>query len=177
MTGSSRETQPTSARVARPKKPSFDALIGEQLRDPEFRAVWAAMESKRRIVSALLRLRAEANLTQKELAEKAGWSPAFVSRLESFPRAGERLYMPDLATLETYARACGFEFGLVFGRPKGRGARVAVATTAAFGESKGFRRALAALVGTEILLARGEAPRLVLQEDRQRPTAGRARRR
>lgn len=177
MSHTHRQKLPASRAAGRPKKSSFETLLEDQLRDPEFGAAWETMEPKRRIVSALLRLRSAANLSQKELAERAGWQPAFVSRLESFPGAGERLYMPDLATLETYARACGFEVGLVFGWPKGRGARVAVAATAAFGKSEGFGRALAGLSGTEISLGRGGAPRLVPREKPKAPGPGRARRR
>ena len=73
---------------------SFRELRQElEERDPAFKKAWEALEAKRRIVSVLLRLRSRANLTQKELAEKAGWKPSFVSRLESFPREGEKLYM------------------------------------------------------------------------------------
>ena len=159
MTSSSQKRRPTSPIAMRPtKKPSFDAVLEDSLSDPAFRAAWAALEAKRRIVTALLRMRALANLSQKELAERAGWNPAFVSRLESFPRAGERLYMPDLATLESYASACGCQIGLVFGQPRGRGARMAVAATAAFGDDRRFRRALAALADCTIAAPRGGPP-------------------
>ena len=160
MTRSSRNQPPSLSAADRPKKPSFEALLDDHLRDHAFRAAWEALEPKRRVVAALLGLRAKANLTQKDLAQKAGWHPAFVSRLESFPREGEKLYMPDLATLETYAAACGCEVGLVFARPKGRGANMEIAATAAFGDHKGFRRALAALTRARLWLTRGGRPAL-----------------
>jgi|GEM_PF-6300841 len=167
MSPPNRKRPPVSPRPARPtQKPAFEAVLDEELRDPEFRAAWAALEPKRRVVTALLQLRAAANLSQKELAERAGWHAAFVSRLESFPSEGEKLYMPDLSTLESYARACGCELGLVFARPKGRGARFELAAATAFGEHKGFRRALAALTGTVVKLTRGGRP--VLEEPPER---------
>ena len=76
MTPSSRKRQLNAPKTGRQKKPSFDALIEDSLSDPVFRQAWQALEPKRRIVAALLRLRSEANLTQKELAARAGWSPA-----------------------------------------------------------------------------------------------------
>jgi transcriptional regulator with XRE-family HTH domain len=171
-----RRKQQVSPRVDRPKKPSFEALLEDRLRDPAFRQAWETLEPKRRVVAALLRLRAEANLSQKELAERADWSPAFVSRLESFPREGERLYMPDLTTLQTYARACGCELGLVFGRPKGRGTRMTVAATAAFGDDKRVRRVLAALAGCAIAAPHGGALQIDAREKVDTPAAGRTRR-
>ncbi|WP_193370369.1 helix-turn-helix domain-containing protein [Pelagibius marinus] len=165
MARTSRKKPPTSRSSTRPEAPSFEALLEEELSDPEFRKAWSTLEPKRCIVTALLRLRAQANLSQKELAERAGWHPAFVSRLESFPREGERLYMPDLATLETYARACGCELGLVFARPKGRGTRVEISATAVFGTHRGFRRALAGLTRAVVKIARGGRPVLEAPTD------------
>src|SRR5512138_2254366 len=159
MTSSTKAARPPRAG-GRAQQQAFGELLEVQLRNPAFRAAWDALEPKRRLVPALLRLRAQANLTQKELAAKAGWHPAFVSRLESFPGAGEKVAMPDLATLETYARACGCELGLVFARPKRRGAGFAIAATAAFGDHPGFRRALGALTRTVVKLARGGRPAL-----------------
>jgi transcriptional regulator with XRE-family HTH domain len=143
----------------RPTKTSFAVLVEKQTRiDPAFRSAWKALEPKRRVVAALLRLRSQANLSQKEVAERAGWHPAFVSRLESFPREGEKLYMPDLATLVIYAAACGCDLGLVFGRATAPGARIDIAATASFGDKKGFRRAMARLTGTQITVPPGGAP-------------------
>jgi hypothetical protein len=57
----------------RAKKPSFEALLEENLRDDlAFRQVWKTLEPKNRVVTALLHLRAQANLSQKELAARAG---------------------------------------------------------------------------------------------------------
>jgi transcriptional regulator with XRE-family HTH domain len=174
MASPDRKMQRSQRALNRPKKNTFATLLEDQLRDPAFRVAWETLEPKRRVVAALLRLRAEANLSQKALAEKAGWHPAFVSRLEAFPIEGEKLYMPDLATLETYAAACGYQLGLVFARPSGRGARIEVAATAAFGDHRGFRRTLAALTRAVVKVTRGGRPAL---EGRRRVTEPAARQR
>src|SRR3546814_8490306 len=80
--------------------------------------------AKRKIVASLLRLRAKADFTQKELAERAGWHPSFVCRLESFPREGEQLYMPDLQTLMVYAQVCGSNLAMMFGEAEAGGLHI-----------------------------------------------------
>ena len=77
--------------------------------DPEFRRQWEASSAKRAIAIALVRMRSEAGRTQSEIAERAHWDKAFVSRLE-----GARGPVPDTATLMRYAAACGRAVGLVF---------------------------------------------------------------
>src|SRR3546814_18831987 len=74
-----------------------------------------ALAAKRKIVASLVRLGAKADFTQKELAERAGWHPSFVCRLESFPREGEQLYMPDLQSLMIYAQVFGSNLAMMFG--------------------------------------------------------------
>ena len=89
---------------------SLTDLRDEQLRsDPEFRKLWNASAAKRAIAIALVRMRTEAKRTQSEIATRAGWDKAFVSRLEG--AAGP---IPDTATLARYAAACGHAVGVVF---------------------------------------------------------------
>lgn len=54
----------------------------------------------------LRRARAEAQLSQRQLAERAGTSQAAVARYE------KARVMPDLATLFRLLRACGFDLRL-----------------------------------------------------------------
>ena len=61
------------------------------------------------VAHTLQRMRAEANLTQRELAERAGMSQPEVSRLES--AGGARA--PELMTLARFAEVCGYELKLV----------------------------------------------------------------
>lgn len=91
---------------------------------PALKAVWNETARQREIGVALVRLRAEANLTQSELAEKAGWDKAYVSRLES-----GRHGMPDLATIQRYCAATGAVAGLVFGGQQGAVVHVTDAIT------------------------------------------------
>jgi transcriptional regulator with XRE-family HTH domain len=89
---------------------SLDELREARLRsDPEFRKLWEASAAKRAISIALVRMRKQANLTQLELAQRANWDKAFVSRLEG--AAGP---IPDTATLARYAKACEHAVGVVF---------------------------------------------------------------
>lgn len=164
MSTFSRKMSPASPGHVRQKMYTFNTLIEDQLRDPAFRAAWQKLKPQRRIVTSLLRLRAAADLSQRELAVKAGWQPAYVSRLESFPGDGDKLHLPDLSPLKSDAQACGFEVGLVFGCPKGRSARVDIATTAGFGDDKRFRCALGALAGCMITAPRSGPPQIAPME-------------
>lgn len=76
---------------------------------PKARDMWNKSAATRSITAALTVLRSEAGLTQKEVADRAGWDKAFVSRLES--GVGGH---PDTMTITRYAAACGMEVGLVF---------------------------------------------------------------
>ncbi|HVA20294.1 MAG TPA: helix-turn-helix transcriptional regulator [Solirubrobacteraceae bacterium] len=76
---------------------------------PGLREQWDASASKRAIAIALVRMRKQAGRSQTQLAERAGWDKAFVSRLEGAGGA-----VPDSATLMRYAAACDRAVGLVF---------------------------------------------------------------
>jgi transcriptional regulator with XRE-family HTH domain len=130
---------------------SLDDLREELLaKDPKLKEAWDALETKRRLVTSLLRLRRKANLTQRELAERAGWQPSFVSRLESFPRTGEQLFMPDVETLNRYAEACGSHLGLVFAEPKSRGNNLHVSASLGFGVSARFMDVMEVFSGADV---------------------------
>jgi transcriptional regulator with XRE-family HTH domain len=91
---------------------------------PSLRRLWDANHSRRSIVLALVRLRKQANLTQKELAEKAGWDTGYVSRLESASGG-----IPDLGTITRYATACDRSVGLMFGTVSPAGIHIEDAVT------------------------------------------------
>ncbi|SLN33835.1 helix-turn-helix domain-containing protein [Oceanibacterium hippocampi] len=125
--------------------------------DPELRTAWNEQALKAQIVGCLVGLRRSANLSQKELAERAGWSPAYVSRLESIPVEANKQAVPTLATLLSYAAACGCELGLLFGTAEG--GKLQVATAAGLGENEGFAEALAALEGGRPVKGKAVRPR------------------
>ncbi|MBS0380674.1 MAG: helix-turn-helix transcriptional regulator [Proteobacteria bacterium] len=103
------KSQKPPAESAHPQTGSFDELQRQWLQDSEYRRLWEATAPKRAIALALVRLRKQAQLTQSDVAQRAGWNKAFVSRLEG---AGGSI--PDTTTLARYAEACGRSVGLVF---------------------------------------------------------------
>jgi len=104
---------------------SLEELRDELLHErPAFREQWDASAPKRAIGTALVRMRKEAGYSQIQLAERAGWDKAFVSRLEGAVGA-----VPDTATLSRYAQAWGQAIGLVFASMEPNHAHVLDAVT------------------------------------------------
>jgi ribosome-binding protein aMBF1 (putative translation factor) len=82
-----------------------DELIAEQLRtDPEFRAEWERTVLARAVAVAIVRHRAEHDLSQRELAERLGMKQPQVARLE----LGE--VNPSMETLMRVSAQLGIEF-------------------------------------------------------------------
>jgi transcriptional regulator with XRE-family HTH domain len=82
-----------------------DGLIAEQLRtDPEFRAEWERTALARAVAVAIVRYRAEHDLSQRELAGRLGIKQPQVARLE----LGE--VNPTLETLMRVSAQLGIEF-------------------------------------------------------------------
>ena len=55
---------------------NFRETLNEQLRDPEFKAEWDALEPERQIMRAIIEGRDKRDLTQKQLAEVTGITQA-----------------------------------------------------------------------------------------------------
>lgn len=72
---------------------------------PGFTETWDALGEEYAALSALLKARQKAGLTQEELAQKMGTTKSAVSRLESSLRNDK--HSPSFATLKKYANACG----------------------------------------------------------------------
>ena len=87
---------------------NFRETLDEQLRDPEFKAEWDAMEPERQIVRAMLEGRERANLTQQELAAATGITQADISRLENGTAN------PSLRTLKRLASGMGMRLKVDF---------------------------------------------------------------
>jgi transcriptional regulator with XRE-family HTH domain len=82
-----------------------DELIAEQLRtDPEFRAEWERTALARAVALAIVRYRAEHDLSQRELAERLVMKQPQVARLE----LGE--VNPSIDTLMRISAQLGIEF-------------------------------------------------------------------
>ena len=72
-------------------------------------AVSAKKELRKCVSASLHAIRAEAHMTQKELAEKAGVSQPEISRIERRAASGA----PELYTLVRILDACGFALSIV----------------------------------------------------------------
>jgi transcriptional regulator with XRE-family HTH domain len=80
-----------------------ETLIAKWRKDPAYRKAHAELAEEYRLASALIGARAEAGLTQEQVAERMGTTATAVSRLES-GKAN-----PSARTLERYAKATGHE--------------------------------------------------------------------
>lgn len=86
---------------------TIDQVIEERKQtDPEFADVWDRSAFARAVAIAVIRYRADRNLTQKQLAEITGLKQPAIARLE----VGEK--PPQLATLAKLSRATGLRFEL-----------------------------------------------------------------
>lgn len=71
----------------------LDALIAEELEDPEFRAEWDRTRVAHQVALKVIAYRAEHGLSQRQLAEQWGMKQPVIARLE----AGD--HEPTIATL------------------------------------------------------------------------------
>ena len=65
------------------KATRYQDLLNEQLRDPNFRREYEALEEEFTMATEIIALRKRLNLTQKELAERVGTSQPAIARVES----------------------------------------------------------------------------------------------
>ena len=79
----------------------IDALLQEELKDPEFQKAWEETELEDQIRRMLISARIENKLTQKELSEQTGIRQSNISRIENGSS------MPTLATLDAIAKGIG----------------------------------------------------------------------
>lgn len=94
-----------------------DELIAERLRsDPEFRAEWERTALARAVAVAIIRYRAQHDLSQRKLADRLGVKQPQVARLE----LGE--VNPSIDTLIRISSRLGIEFTIDV-RPAGAPAR------------------------------------------------------
>lgn len=87
---------------------SFNDYLNEQLKDPEFKKEWDALEPEFTIIQAILDARQKRGLTQKELSERTGITQADISRLEKGNAN------PSLKTLRRLANGLGMNLVLKF---------------------------------------------------------------
>ena len=64
------------------ERDEWQEFLEEQMKDPEFRAEWDALEPEFAIVQAMIDARRIKGITQKQLSEKTGIAQSDISRLE-----------------------------------------------------------------------------------------------
>ena len=77
------------------------ALHADWMKDPSYHAEYDALEGEFALAAALIRARADAGLTQEQLAERMGTKQEVIARWE-----GGRV-MPSTRTLARLAKATG----------------------------------------------------------------------
>ncbi|MBQ7759949.1 MAG: helix-turn-helix transcriptional regulator [Phascolarctobacterium sp.] len=86
----------------------FRESLNEQLKDPEFKKEYEALEPEFQIIRAMLEARDKLNLTQKDLAELSGITQADISRLENGNAN------PSIRTLKKLALAMNMTLDIKF---------------------------------------------------------------
>lgn len=79
----------------------YEDFHNEQMKDPEYKKAYDALEVEFQIINDILRKRIEKDMSQKDLAKKIGSDQATISRLES----GD--YNPSIRFLKRVAKAVG----------------------------------------------------------------------
>ena len=87
---------------------NFNDFLNEQMKDPEFKAEWDALDPEFSVIEAMLKARKESGLTQKQLSERTGIAQTDISKLE---RGNAN---PSLRTLQRLAAGMGSQYIDVF---------------------------------------------------------------
>ncbi len=86
----------------------FRDFLEEQLKNPEFKKEYDALEDEFSIINAMIEARKNTGMTQKELSERTGIAQSDISKIET----GEA--NPSLKTLKRLAAGMGMQMRLVF---------------------------------------------------------------
>lgn len=92
----------------------FEKIAAKWRKDPEFMHEYDALEEEFALASALIGARAEAGLTQAELAERMGTTQSAIARMEGGKGR------PSTTTLAKVARATGTRLRVSFERVEAR---------------------------------------------------------
>lgn len=93
----------------------FRKYLDEQMKDPEFKAEWDALQPERAIIQAMIDARKQTGLTQKQLADKTGIAQSDISKFET---GGGN---PSLKTLQKLAAGMGMVLHIEFRPPADSG--------------------------------------------------------
>lgn len=83
---------------------TWKEMSEEWMKDPEFRREYEAVQSEFAELDKILAARAEAGMTQADIAAKMGTSQSAVARLEARLMKGD---LPSMNSLKRYAAALG----------------------------------------------------------------------
>lgn len=87
---------------------SYKDYLNEQLKNPEFKAEYDALEPEFSLMRTIMEARIEKGLTQQKLSELTGISQADISRLEGGTAN------PSLRTIQRIAEALGKQVRISF---------------------------------------------------------------
>ena len=87
---------------------TFREGLEEQLRNPEFKAEYEALEPEYQLISAMIHARERQNISQRQLSERTGIAQADISRIET----GDG--NPTLQTLKRIADGLGMKLEIAF---------------------------------------------------------------
>ena len=87
---------------------TFRESLEEELKNPEVRAEYEALEPEYQVIRAMIRAREEQKISQRQLSERTGIAQADISRIET--GNGN----PTLKTLQKIAEGLGMKLELVF---------------------------------------------------------------
>lgn len=86
----------------------FNDYLNEQMKKPDFKAEYDALEPEFAIIQAIINARKTKGLTQKELSERTGIAQGDISKLENGSAN------PSLRTLKRLAAAMDMELKVEF---------------------------------------------------------------
>lgn len=86
----------------------FEDFLAEQLKDPEMKAEYDALEPEFTLMQAIIDARKQTGMTQKQLSEKTGIAQSDISKLES--GNGN----PSLKTIQRLAAGLGMKLKIEF---------------------------------------------------------------
>ena len=86
----------------------FRAFLNEQMKDPEFKTEYDALEDEFVIIQAMIDARKKSGLTQRQLAERTGIAQSDISKMENGNAN------PSLRTLKRLAAGMGMRLKFEF---------------------------------------------------------------
>ena len=86
----------------------FDDFLKDQMKDPEFRKEYEALQPERAVIQAIIDARRSVGLTQKELSERTGIAQGDISKLENGNAN------PSVRTLQRLADGLGMTLKIEF---------------------------------------------------------------